>query len=277
MCRLFAYSSDIKTSPEFFLELAHNSLEKQARKNPDGWGLSYFDSAHKLHVFKSPYSAENSSNFAEISHLIKAKIFLSHIREASTGRSIIENCHPFHHDGFVMAHNGLIPEFNLSQVRNDVLDKISKKWRNKIKGDTDSEAIFYLILSKIGKEGTPEKIKDAIKSALFILEKIYFADSPTSDSPIFNLIFSDGNDMYLTRRGRPLSLLGMAKDSTQQPRLQKWNKNTWRFGDHKHYSQVFVTSETFGEHGDWHEIPENSMVHIDKNQNFSIEHLKMTL
>ena len=276
MCRLFAYSADTKTSPEYFLETAHNSLKHQAKKNPDGWGLSYYDNNHELHVFKAPYSAENSSNFAEISHLIKAKVFLSHIREASTGNPIIENCHPFHHNGFVMAHNGLMPEFNIMNVRNDVMNNITRKWRKEIKGETDSEAIFYLIMSKIKNDRSVGKIKVAIKNALYSLEKIYYSDVPTSDSPIFNLILTDGDDMYITRRGRPLYLMGISKTS-EPDKLQKWNKTTWQFGKHVNYSQVYITSETFGEHENWFEIPENSLVHIDKKQNFSIEHLKMRL
>lgn len=66
-----------------------------------------------------------------------------HLRYATHGSKTKENCHPFEADGFIFAHNGVLP----IESKNDM---------------TDSEIYFHRLLPKLKKYGidSPQVKKD---------------------------------------------------------------------------------------------------------------------
>ena len=83
-------------------------------------------------------------------------------------RSGVMITHPFVFDNLLFSHNGYIENFETS-IRSNLLGLLDKKLLSKIKGSTDSELIFLIIINIYKKE---KSLLNAIKEAIKILSKV---------------------------------------------------------------------------------------------------------
>lgn len=142
MCRLFALSaSPHRVSAKFWLLDASDSFVTQSQRNPDGTGLGYFEQDEPV-LDKEPLAAFADQAFAREARELTSKMFVSHIRYATTGPRTPENCHPFALDGRLFAHNGVLGGI-------DALEAQLGDARSLVKGQTDSERFGALITKQI--------------------------------------------------------------------------------------------------------------------------------
>ena len=111
----------------------------------DGWGIAFFEGIG-LRMFLDPSPAIHSP-IAELvrNYPIKSCNVIAHIRRATQGKVVLENCHPFSREFggkyWVFAHNGNLEGFYSSD----------KNGFQPV-GATDSEAAFCQILRRIARE-----------------------------------------------------------------------------------------------------------------------------
>ena len=148
MCRLFAFRSIEPVKPSDCLINSNNSMLNQSIKNQDGWGISYFSDG-KSEVIKNIESAYVDKRFIRTSSEITSNTILSHIRNATQGKLDRYNTQPFKYKDWVFAHNGNLKNFPV--IKKELISKIDKKLQKNIKGNTDSEVIFNILLSKMNK------------------------------------------------------------------------------------------------------------------------------
>jgi predicted glutamine amidotransferase len=147
MCRLFAMSSGRRPmKATFWLLEAPDSLAAQSRRNPDGYGIGYFDDDDTPHVDKRPASAYDDKAFAREARELWSRTFVAHVRYASTGSRKMENTHPFLHQGILFAHNGVVGDLG-------TLEAELGDYRAIVKGDTDSERVFALVVKEMEAAG----------------------------------------------------------------------------------------------------------------------------
>jgi glutamine amidotransferase len=108
---------------------------------------------------------------------------ISHVRYATQGKAKLENTHPWLYKGYVFAHNGTIDE------RNKVLELLSPEYRD-LEGDTDSEALFYLIVQEA------DETNDFVEGVERAIAKIS-VNNVSYDS--LNFIASYGKKLYALR------------------------------------------------------------------------------
>ena len=151
MCRLFGFKASEKVDSSLYIEKAENAFEKQSKKdglghkNTDGWGFGYFDSNGKPCIKKEPVSAYKNHDFENTAENANSDILIGHIRMGSFGERKKENCHPFSFSRFILAQNGTMMGFNI--YKEEILKKIRPELRTEIKGNTDTECLFFLFLS----------------------------------------------------------------------------------------------------------------------------------
>ena len=148
MCRLFAFRSIIKSQVHQSLTVGEDSFMQLSHDHPDGWGLVYYV-AGSPHVIKSESSAVSCNLFKRVSGIARSDTVLAHLRKATAGSIEIANTHPFQYGSWVFAHNGNIK--GLDKFRPMILSKIEPRLRAYILGNTDSELIFYFLLTYISK------------------------------------------------------------------------------------------------------------------------------
>jgi predicted glutamine amidotransferase len=154
----------------------------QSRLHPDGWGMARF-SERGPEVVKEPVDASQSAVLARCSGWSREPLLLAHIRKGSVGGRTMENTHPFLLDGWVFEHNGTI------DVLDQVLARLSPASRSRLRGGTDSEAFFLLMVQSMEETGDPV---EGIAGAVRFLHEIR---GPQTTA--LNFIMCDGRRIYL--------------------------------------------------------------------------------
>ena len=175
MCELFCFNSKNQKELNNYLDVFYSHCDL----HPHGWGLTDMNK-----IVKEPVKATYSTKLQRIlSKPIKGKNIFAHIRLATVGDIIYENCHPFtktDNSGrkWTLMHNGTV--FDCGEL---------DRYASYIKGNTDSEKILYYIIDKINKNNcvTDEK-------RISVIEEIVFKLSQNNK---LNLMLFDGEVMYV--------------------------------------------------------------------------------
>jgi glutamine amidotransferase len=180
MCELLGLCFNTAVS----IHLAFSGLKAGATENPDGWGVAWYDEYGTQIVKESKPAARSrlASIFQE--HLgARSRIFVSHIRRATTGKVGYVNTHPFYRrlnqGTWVFAHNGTI----------DTSQMITYSREFRPIGETDSELLFCSLLSWLKHRG----IQLAGESSFILLHKKLREINRSGE---LNLVFSDGRHLF---------------------------------------------------------------------------------
>lgn len=210
MCRLYGFHSNVPTRLSCSLIKSQNSLVQQSRldsrglSNADGWGIAYL-SHNGWHVRRHAAPAFNDPLFGDEVRHIASTLVIAHIRAATVGQVSEINTQPFHHKNWVFAHNGTVADF--SKHRQKFLDGIALNLLPFIKGETDSEHVFYLLLTLISK--TYQSWEEMEESPLSLVEALIEVarciDSWTGTfRSSLNMLISNGSTVAAYRQGKTL-------------------------------------------------------------------------
>lgn len=214
MCRLFGFRSVITSQVHRSLVSADNALMHQSEEHPDGWGVAYYVDGFP-HVVKSVSSAVSDSLFQRVSGIVSSETVMAHLRRATVGELSIINSHPFQYGNWIFGHNGQIPNF--SQYREALMEKVSPVYRRFILGDTDSEVLFYLLISNMARyfdvhrKGTElDEVENAVRATIDEVHEVTglncYEEQNEGDDDEFYLTFllTNGHMMLAHHGGKPL-------------------------------------------------------------------------
>jgi predicted glutamine amidotransferase len=212
MCRLFGFRSVILSQVHHSLMRAENALETQSQDHPHGWGVAYYV-AGTPHVIKSDKSALNDQLFRRVSGIVSSQTVIAHIRNATEGEVNLLNTHPFQFGPWVFAHNGNIKEF--ATHRTSLINEIAPALRPYVLGETDSELIFFLILTELLRKVDLSRadppfstVLASTRLALSKLEKIigqFFQGLNGTDKETYlTFILTNGKTMLAHQGGKQL-------------------------------------------------------------------------
>ncbi len=253
MCRFVGYLGTREIVLDELLEKPENSLIKQSHKaregihgiNADGFGVAWYNFSidNTPGVFKSTQPAWNDNNLTHISEKIKSSCFLAHIRASTVGDVSQNNCHPFSFEEYSFVHNGTIRNFDA--YKRKLINAIDDNLFLSIKGNTDSEHFFFLIMQYIKQNNS---LVDAVKKAITWVEDIQ--EDKIGFSRI-NIAITNGREIMATRfvskDEKPLSLryfIEKAEDGTAP--------------------SLTLSSEALDDEEQWSEVPENSYIYFNK-------------
>jgi len=150
----------------------------------DGWGIAFFeDKACRMFIDNAPSSCSPLAGMLK-RYPIQSRNTIAHIRKATQGHTLLENCHPFQRElwgrHWIFAHNGDLHDFDpaLSGVYQPV-------------GATDSERAFCLILQHLratfpDAPPSPDELFDALAA---ITREI-------TQYGVFNFLMSNGQALF---------------------------------------------------------------------------------
>jgi predicted glutamine amidotransferase len=223
VCRFYALRATAPTRVECCLVQAPNSLLAQSRQdlrgfeNADGWGIAAHTgapqgsapdagSAHAVTdwvIERRPHPAHDDQWFQAAAARTQATTVLAHVRHATVGTVALENTHPFAHAGWTFVHNGTVPYF--ADIRPRLLAAMTADHRAAIRGATDSEHLFHLILST--HEASPGR--SLLASLQLALEQVIGWCRAIGQEPHLglNVLLTDGLRMVGSRWQRTLHYL----------------------------------------------------------------------
>jgi predicted glutamine amidotransferase len=197
VCRLFGLSGGARrVRATFWLIEAPDSLAKQSRRNPDGYGLGTFRDDDIPKVDKAPVPAYADPRFAAEARHESSRTFVAHVRYASTGDRRLENTHPFEMAGRVFAHNGHVG--GLERLEAELGADMEL-----VRGQTDSERVFALINREtaardgdVGAGITAAAMWIAAELPLFALNVVL-----ATPEELWALRYPDTHELWVLERG----------------------------------------------------------------------------
>ncbi len=210
MCRLFGFRSVLQSQVHRSLVQADNALCTLSQQHPDGWGVAYYVEGTP-HLTRSAVSALSDRVFQRVSGVVASETVLAHVRKATQGTLSVLNSHPFQHGRWVFAHNGDVPNF--AEHRETLVQAVSPRLRRYILGDTDSEVVFFLVLTQLLRYGALSsryELSDVVSSLTSALElvrsicDIESTDAQASSTSLLTCILTDGGTMVGVQGGKEL-------------------------------------------------------------------------
>lgn len=216
MCRVLAYLGNPIPLDELFYK-PDSSLVTQAydpklmtevHQNLGGFGMAAWDRrSHDAHIpfwYKTHLLPFYDDNLKNLSAKIRAQCILAHVRgvEYNNASPVSnQNVHPFlfENTNIVFAHNGYLSHFE--EIRYELANYMKQEYKVQIKGTTDSEWMYALLLSVLNskaKNPTVKEIHEGILKTLDILEKIRKKHSINFSSTL-NFFISTGSIIFAMR------------------------------------------------------------------------------
>ena len=183
MCQLLGMNCNVPTDIVFsFTGFATRG--GQTDHHSDGWGIAFFEGNGVRHFVD--YQAAIASPVAELIRRcpIKSKNVIAHIRKATQGQVLLENCHPFVRElwghYWVFAHNGDLKEF---------APRLNGAFRPV--GNTDSELAFCYILQELHY-----RFGETLPNTAQLTTALQELTGEIAKHGIFNMLLSDGSALF---------------------------------------------------------------------------------
>lgn len=247
MCRLFGLIANKSVDIKFSMLEAYNSFKTQSKKNPDGWGIGYFEKNRPV-VKKSGQEAFYSEEFNELSKEIRSDIVIAHVRYSTNDDSpnSSKNSHPFLYNSWIFAHNGTINKKRIIQLLREPYNE------NFTSDKIDSEIYFRFIMQNIDSSNN---IKEAIKKTIYEINK---------DATGANFLMTDGNILYACRVGKPLHYL-IRNPKEPFSGLGVETKTLYESKRLSSERAVIISTEKITNDENWIEIEDMTLLTITKN------------
>ncbi len=275
MCRFVAYQGvpivldDLLFNPKHSLiNQSINAKELEEPLNGDGFGIGWYvpELGSSPAVFVSMTPAWSNRNLRNLAPKIRSGAIMAHVRAASVGDISEANCHPFHYGDWMFMHNGGIEDFGL--VKREVRRKLSDPVYSWLKGQTDSEHFFALVLDEILPKGANVQVSDVtkgIESALRYVTSLKKA-AGVKDETYLNCCITNGRFMIATR-----CLLG-----SDEPPLSLYYSTGKRYvcedgvchmlpADSGSRAAIIASEKLTDMGDDWHEVPANHYVIVSQD------------
>ncbi|MDX2417659.1 MAG: class II glutamine amidotransferase, partial [Xanthomonadales bacterium] len=196
----------------------------------------------------------------------------AHIRAATEGAVTEDNTHPFSFGRFLMMHNGGIPQFQ--RIRRKLLALLSDEVFDWIKGQTDSEHVFALLMQHIvemrgtGPRLNEDQIQQCFQKTFDVIQQLK-VDAGTGEAVSnFNLMVTNGRRIFGTR---------YSSNPEKEKRTLYYSAGTgfqckdggycsYMEGDRSKPETVLIVSEKLTENeNEWNPIPPNHFISVDRD------------
>ena len=249
MCRHIGYIGNKEFIDKVILEKKHSLIDmafqpkemENAKLNADGFGIGWNsnENGNKFFLYKNYIPIWNDQNLKSLTKNIKTNLMIANVRSATLlANTGYQNTHPFVFDNLLFSHNGYIENFETS-IKSTLLSLLDKKLLSTIKGSTDSELIFLIIINIYKKE---KNLLNAILEAIKILSKVCKA-------AMLNFIIAEYKDkkykLYATKTAIKL---------TSPSLYYQINKN----------KSIYISSEKLDKKN-WVSVKNNSLIECSKN------------
>jgi len=238
-----------------------HSLEQQAwqpkelrevKLNADGFGFAWYEqqqTPQKPSRYRLTLPIWNDPNLNHLANSMSQPLWLAMVRSATPGLGVtLENTQPFCYQQWSFMHNGYILDF-AGEIQHKISKQLDDKFLYLIKGNTDSEYIFALLMQLLHQlapidaiRAWTDKIAEIIKDRRALL----------------NIVVCDGENIYALKH----AINGLC------PSMYYTRQNK-EFG----INNQLLVSEKLNNTDDWLEIEDHKIVSINNQKNIELFNL----
>lgn len=271
--------------------------------NVDGFGMGYYtgiaaefndDNVNRPCVYKNVRPPLNDFNLISLCAHTSSKCVFAHIRAATNLSPAVEtNNHPFVFGRYLFMHNGMIPNF--LKIKVALLQKLSEKAYRNIFGTTDTEHVAALFFTHLGNDWDTELPMETLKKTMIkTLQDVLSLIQETAKENNETFLHSSLN-FAITNSCQLLAIRFSSMDKFEPPSLYYSTKAgitlNRKYPDHPDGKEIkkkiVKTAQDHGKHTivasepntyktkDWHLVPQNSFVLVDKDLNVVIETINL--
>jgi len=184
MCQLLGMNCNIPTDIVFSFT-GFSTRGGLTDEHKDGWGIAFFEgSGVRLFVDHQPAVSSPVADLIK-SYPIKSKNVIAHIRKATQGEVMLENCHPFVRECWgrywVFAHNGDLKNF--APILNGSFLPV---------GTTDSELAFCYLLQQMRA-----RFGDTLPAMFALADFMHEITAEIAAFGTFNMMLSNGEALFV--------------------------------------------------------------------------------
>lgn len=175
-------------------------------EQPTGWGLGFYQGGEVLH--KKRPQLQGELDWGQVAKDVVSDCVVMHLRQPTVGDFRTQNTHPFRMRRWLFAHSGTIGRFEAvaEPMRASLPDFLARN----IRGTTDSELLFHVVLSFLHDAGQLDAndvdqaaVLTALRSAVALVDRLC-AEVRGPESTL-NLVLTNGRSMFALRRGIPMA------------------------------------------------------------------------
>jgi predicted glutamine amidotransferase len=185
------------------------ALDAALPKAADGWGAGFYQAGEALHR-KVPQPFEGKIEWGGVLDGVRAHVVLAHVREATVGDRRADNTQPFRMRQWLFAHVGELAGYGA--MREKLIESLPDFLRRNVRGQTDSELLFHVVLSFLHDSGQLDSVDisdsavvGALRSTVTLVDRC--AREVGAGPSSLTLALTNGRQLYALRRGSPLCLV----------------------------------------------------------------------
>ncbi|MCK5798158.1 MAG: class II glutamine amidotransferase [Deltaproteobacteria bacterium] len=171
---------------------------------PSGWGVAYYQAGQPL-LHKQPRAAAAPFDIVDATHDLKTPLFLGQIREAWDLPNRNENTPPFRFRRWTFTLSGTPP--HMDAVRDEVNEAIPKFIQRNIRGRTNAEIIFHLLLAFLNDAGKLDDPRtEGAPIARALTSTLSYVDRLVGDAWPYCCAITNGHTLAATHRDHPMHI-----------------------------------------------------------------------
>lgn len=282
MCRFLSYlgapisMGELLYDPsDSIIKQSYAAREIEEPLNGDGFGVGWYHHDRSPHpaVFVSVTPAWNNRNLRYLAPKVSSHCIVAHVRAASVGDVAEANCHPFHCKDRLLMHNGGVEHF--PRMKRDLCNLLSEEMYAWVKGQTDSEHLFALMLDHLAEEQpTPDQVADAFEAMIADLKKLMQTHAITEPAYL-NMVYTDGRISvglrYVTDRSEALTMYcSEGKKYVCTDNVCHMVRGT----DKKEHAAMIVSEKLTDIADDFTEVPAHHFVLVDTDLSLKFRAVK---
>jgi glutamine amidotransferase len=205
VCRHLAYLGPPVALDALLLRPPHSLLQQATaprhqiatHDNPDGFGVGwYVDGTARPERYRTAKPMWADGRFPPLAAQTWSGAVLAAVRNATPGSVIdVSGNAPFASGPYLFSHNGYVAGYRAG-VADELRARTSSRRRSGIGGDTDSEALFALVLDRLDEGRTAI---DALATTIATVRDL--------GGGFLNLLLADGRSIAATAVGNSLYVL----------------------------------------------------------------------
>lgn len=253
MTRMIGYFANQTDRIRCALTVEESALQFGADR-VDGWGVGSYQFGEVL-LRKRPTDPREAVHLLDVVRDLRTGCTIAHVRTATVGSRSLDNTHPFRHRQWLFAHVGTLPDF--AEHRRALVSEVPEHLARSLRGDTDSEVIFFLFLTALYRNGQlddPDLDGASITAALG--EAVDTVDR-VCEGATLNLMVTHGRAMVALRRGAPMSYVRRfgVRDCAVCRKAPEITGREPRRVDHESLRYVVIAGDSTVSAPGWHEVP----------------------